>query len=78
LDNSDYSQLSVLARRLAAVAAEHGLQQVAELASQIVEAAHADGDLLTIASLTKKLIQACRLPSPVSLGQSSSTSACQA
>jgi diguanylate cyclase (GGDEF)-like protein len=78
LDNSDYSQLSVLARRLAAVAAEHGLQQVAELASQIVEAAHADGDLLTIASLTKKLIQACRLPSPVSLGQSGSTSACQA
>jgi hypothetical protein len=75
LDHSDYSQLSTLARRLAAVAAEHGLQQVAELASQIVEAAHADGDLLTIA---KKLVQACRLPSPVSPRRSSSTRACQA
>jgi diguanylate cyclase (GGDEF)-like protein len=78
LDNSDYSQLSVTASRLAAVAAEHGIQQVAELATQIVEAAHADGDLLTIASLTKKLIQACRLPSPVSLRRSSSTCAGQA
>jgi diguanylate cyclase (GGDEF)-like protein len=62
LDHSDYSQLSVLARRLAVVAAEHGIQEVAELASQMVDVAHADGDLLTLASLTKKLIQACRLP----------------
>lgn len=78
LDHSDYSQLSVLARRLAAVAAEHGIQEVAELASKIVEAAHADGDLLTIASLTKRLVQACRLPSPAGPRRSSLTSACQA
>ena len=77
LDNSDYSQLSFIAGRLAAVATEHGLQQVAELAIQMVEASHADGDLLTIASLTEKLIQACRLPSPVSLRRSISTGAGQ-
>ncbi len=75
LDNSDYSQLSFIAGRLAAVATENGLQEVAALATQMVEAAHADGDLLTIAGLTRQLIQACRLPSPVTLGPSSSTSA---
>ncbi len=67
LENSDYSQLSVTANRLAAVAAEHGVQQVAELANQIVEAAHTDGDLLTIARLTQRLLEACCLPSPMSL-----------
>lgn len=67
LDNPDYSQLSALAGRLAAVATEHGLEPIAELANQIVEAAHTDGDLLTIARLTQRLLEACRLPSPPSL-----------
>jgi diguanylate cyclase (GGDEF)-like protein len=67
LESPDYSQLSVIAGRLAAVATENGLQQIAELANQIVEAAHADGDLLTIARLTQRLLEACCLPSPTSL-----------
>jgi diguanylate cyclase (GGDEF)-like protein len=75
LDNADCSQLSVIANRLAAVAAEHGMQPVAELANQIVEAAHTDGDLLTIARLTQRLLEACRLPSPPSLRWLSSPSA---
>ncbi len=78
LDNSDYSQLSVIARRLAAVAAEHGMPRVAKLASRIVAAAHAEGDLLTLARLTKKLVQACRLRSSVRSRRSSSTRAGQA
>jgi hypothetical protein len=68
-DNCDYSQLSCIASRLAAVVTEHGLQEVADLATQMVEAARAQGDLLTIASLTKKLIQACRLPDAVGFGR---------
>jgi HD-GYP domain-containing protein (c-di-GMP phosphodiesterase class II) len=67
LDNSDCSQLSVIASRLAAVAAGHGVQQVAELANQIAEAAHADGDLLAMARLTQRLLETCCLPSPMSL-----------
>ncbi len=74
LDNSDYSQLPVIANRLAVVATEHGLRQVAALANQIVEAAHTDGDLLAIARLTQSLLEACRLPSPPSLRWLSSPS----
>ncbi|MCL5279172.1 MAG: diguanylate cyclase [Planctomycetes bacterium] len=67
LDNSDFSQLSVIAGRLAAIATENGMEQVAEWANQMVEAARTDGDLLTIARLTQRLFEACRLPSPTSL-----------
>jgi diguanylate cyclase (GGDEF)-like protein len=76
LEQADCSQLSFIAGRLAAVATENGIEQVAELANQIVEAAHTDGDLLTIARLTQKLLEACRLPSPPSLRWLSSPSTC--
>ncbi len=61
LDNRDRSWISVTSSHLTAIAAEHDMQQVAELADQIATASR-KGDLVRAAHVMKELIQSCCLP----------------